>query len=170
MDWPLLIGIGFIILWKFGDVLLALITRLVGFLLCVWLALTFQNSVAHVLCQLGLRDHPVAAGVLAFLLLLFTCASVFRWLFSTVASRELSAAHVIALDVTRVGLVLAITVALVVTLVSVGAGEVVEMPSAWKIAIAALAACVDVVFPSLLSRAAVHLGTESVESKGDVRC
>lgn len=169
MEILILLIMAVVLLWCFGDFVVTLVVRFAGLLLCLWVALRLQYCVAVAVLKLLPDLPPVLAVVTAFVLVFVGCAALFRWLVVQVRRTELTAVQVVGADVVRVGLMLGLVLALLVMLLSMAMGKVIGLPWTWLAVFAAIAACVDTCFPSLISHAVQVPVINLFQSKGTVR-
>ena len=169
MEWLVALILTFVLILIFGDILMMLAIRIGMFLLMLWLVCLIQKSVATVLVDSGLIVSPGPANLIGFAMVMFLCCSLLHWSSRAAASAEQSDAHAVALDSFRVGLVVAIGVALLITLTAVASGKVILVSWIWLMILAVCAAGLDVSVPSFLGGAVKTISPKVTSSSGGSR-
>jgi hypothetical protein len=154
MEWLIALALLFALIFLFGDILLMLVVRIGMFLLMLWVACVIHGSLVKVLVESELIDDIAVANLLGFVAVLFVCCSLLRWSSGlAVAGVHKSDVQIVGLDAFRVGLIVAVGFALLITLAAVTTGKLLLVSWMWLLILAVLAAGLDVCFPSVLGGA-----------------
>jgi len=165
MEWVVALVLLAALVFVFGDVMLMLAIRLGTFLLMLWIVCLIQKSVASVLVDSGLIAHIAVANLLGFVAIAFLCCSLLQWSSGVVSAPGATDSQIVGIDSFRVGLLVAMAVAIFLTLTAVAAGKLLLISWIWLMILAVFAAGLDVCFPSMLG-GAIDMVSPKVSSKG----
>lgn len=169
MEWFVVLALFLGLILLFGDILMMLGIRIGMFLLMLWVVCLIQKSVATVLMGSGLITHLAVANLLGFVAVMFLCCSLLQWSSGVAANAKQSDSKTVGIDVFRVGLVVAVGFALLVTLSAVATGKLLLISWIWLMILAVFAAGLDVCFPSILGGTVKMVSPKITSTKGGSR-
>lgn len=150
MEWVVALVLLAALILAFGDVMLMLAIRVGTFLLMLWIVCLVQKSVTSVLVSSGMIDSLTVANLFGFVTVAFLCCSLLQWSSGVIQTNAISDSQAVGFDAFRVGLLVAMGVAIFLTLSAVAAGELLLVSWVWLTILAVFAAGLDVCFPSML--------------------
>tara|TARA_R110002049_G_scaffold124814_3_gene280363 strand:+ start:8745 stop:9263 length:519 start_codon:yes stop_codon:yes gene_type:complete len=166
MEWFVVLALLLGLILVFCDILLMLTIRFSMFLLLLWGVCLIHKSVTIMLMDSGLIMHHAVANLLGLAVVMFLCCSLLKWSSGVAANAELSDLQTVGIDVFRIGLLIAVGFALLITLMGVAAGKLLLISWVWLMILAVFASGIDVCFPSILGETVKVVSPKITSRKG----